>query len=82
MWLHAIAQYEEEGGYIPEVIKSAIIACYASGKSEVIIYGAPFDVTHDDIQLVIAWIELNGPDLPAAPRDFTPGTPDTPTFGL
>ena len=80
MWLHAMTQYENDGGFIPDEIKSAIHRCYSTRSYEVEIYGTMFHVLLDDIEDVFAWIEQNGPDLPiVTSRSFTP---DTPKFGL
>ena len=81
MWLNAMIQYEIDGGYIPEEIKSAIYRCYSSRSYEVEIYGAPFHVLRDDIQVVFAWIEQNGPDHPLPVKASCPKA-DTPKFGL
>ena len=80
MWLSAMIRYEDDGGYIPEEIKSAIYDCYASRSYELEIYGAPFDVLRGDVELMFAWIEQNGPDVPTV-RPIPP-KPGTPFFGL
>jgi hypothetical protein len=86
MWLAEMAAYEDEGGYLPDVVREEIRRCDAVNNPNIIIAGVQFDMQLDEFSDAIKHLEQAMPlELecgPEAEAAFEMSAQLRPKFGL